>query len=719
MTFHRTYLVRCFCGYSCRGGWKNRRQGRASETEGVNTVMSSLNNFKIGTRISFGFGLVLVIMLALGVTSFLGFLQAETDFTEYRGTARSTNEIGRVQANLQTTRLYVKDFIATGNQTAIDNVRDRGQATLDLAIGAQELARNESEEKVLQYIANQMTAYKDNFEQVVAKQEVRNELVNGTLNKVGPETRKILEQIMDSAYADGDPVAAYHAGKAMTDLMLVRFYVQRFLLTNEQSAADRVSSELGTFDERVQTLLSELQNPERRRLTNVVINNMQSYRDAFAQTVTTILERNAIITGELDVIGPDIATTSEDLKLENKKVQDTIGPALAQEFKTLEIMIVIVSAIALLLGIATALIIGRSISRPVNSMTGAMLTLAGGDKTVEIPATENKDEIGEMAKAVQTFKDNMIRADQLAEEQRIAKEQQEAAERKAQEEREARAKRIDDLTKGFDAQVQDILSRLDRASQEMGTASQSMAGIARKTSEESTSVAAASTQAAQNVQTVSVATEELSASVREIAQQVGTSSEIAGKAVNEAQRAQNQVQSLVATSNTISEVVTLINDIAEQTNLLALNATIEAARAGDAGKGFAVVATEVKSLASQTASATDEISKKIVEVQTASNQAATVIEDISKIIMEMNEISSSIASAVEEQSAATGEIARNVEEAASGTQEVSKSIVTVQEAANESGSTAEQVRSTSSELAERADAMKSAVNGFLTDVRAA
>jgi methyl-accepting chemotaxis protein len=371
------------------------------------------------------------------------------------------------------------------------------------------------------------------------------------------------------------------------------------------------------------------------------------------------------------------------------------------------IMVMIGLAIMAVLG-AAGYFFGRGIARPISAMTGAMQTLAGGDKTVAIPATDRGDEIGSMAQAVQVFKDAMIKADEMA----AAQERERAA-------KEARAKRIEEETRTFDKAVSGILETVSAASTELDSTASSMSATAEETSRQATAVAAASEQASTNVQTVASAAEELASSITEISRQVSQSTEIAGKAMAEATRTNTTVKSLAEAAQKIGAVVNLINEIASQTNLLALNATIEAARAGEAGKGFAVVASEVKSLANQTAKATEEIGSQIGAMQSVTGEAVTAIEGIGTVITQINEIATTIASAVEEQGAATQEIARNVQQASAGTRDVSANISGVTQASGETGAAANQVLAASGELSKQADALKRQVESFLGQVRAA
>jgi len=354
------------------------------------------------------------------------------------------------------------------------------------------------------------------------------------------------------------------------------------------------------------------------------------------------------------------------------------------------------------------LLVRRAIVGPLSEIVAGLAALSSDDMSVELKV-HSDDEIGAVAKAYATFKETLKRAKEL---EAVQAEQ----EKKAAEER----KRImNEMADQFDASVGEVIGAVASAATELNTAAQSMAGISEETSSQATSVAAASEEATANVNAVAAASQEMSQSIDEINNQVTATSKTSQEAVEHTARTHEQMTALAGTTDKISEVIAMISDIAEQTNLLALNATIESARAGEAGKGFAVVASEVKALANETAKATEEISKQIEEVQSATHQSVTSIDDISKIISQLNEASGAIAAAMEEQGATTQEIARNVQEAASGTQEVSKNITGVTTASQEAGASASQVLSASEELSQQSELLKTEVNKFMAQVRAA
>lgn len=382
---------------------------------------------------------------------------------------------------------------------------------------------------------------------------------------------------------------------------------------------------------------------------------------------------------------------------------------VASSVQALTQMVWALLAVGLVLGVAVSLLTARSIVRPVTGMTGAMAKLAAKDVTVEVPSVARRDEIGDMAKAVQVFKDNMIRAGQLEQEQEDA-----AAEAEADKKR-----MMQDLADDFEQAVGSIINSVSGASTELQTAAESMTGTVEETSRQAGVVATASDQANSNVQTVAAATEEMAASVEEIGRQAEESSRKAHAATAEAEQTVAKVGALSEAATKIGAVVSLIQDIAEQTNLLALNATIEAARAGDAGRGFAVVASEVKELASQTASATTDIGEQISSIQESTQSSAEAIGKVTTGIKDLNEIAASIAAAVEEQSAATNEISGNVQQAAVASQEVSSNIGEVNESAAGSSAAASQVLSSAGDLSRQSESLRNEVDKFLQGIRVA
>jgi methyl-accepting chemotaxis protein len=337
-----------------------------------------------------------------------------------------------------------------------------------------------------------------------------------------------------------------------------------------------------------------------------------------------------------------------------------------------------------------------------------MVALAGGDTSVAIDGAGRGDEIGEMARSVAVFRDHMVTANRLSEEQR-----------QHQLEKERRQADIDAGIKEFEVTVMSILSSLSQAEAVMKRTATDVDTGAKETKVQSAAVASAADESTANIASVASASEELAASIQEISRQVGHAAEIARQAANAAEASETKIQTLSQTVAQIGTVVGMITAIAEQTNLLALNATIEAARAGEAGRGFAVVASEVKSLASQTAKATEDIGRQIGEVQASTAETVTAIREIGGVVRQVNAVSASISAAIEQQGAATQEIARNVEQASGGSATVSRSIHGVQQTAEQCVAIAVEIGMASGELSQQTATLRENVAAFLKRVRAA
>ncbi len=486
------------------------------------------------------------------------------------------------------------------------------------------------------------------------------------------------------------------------NLLTLRRHEKNYMLRREASYVEAFQKTMKEMQATLATSRLPIKSKEQ------VAQDLASYeRDflAWVGAAQDVVKSQQAMGAAFNTLEPQIEAMQQAIAKIRDDAEAALSAAHAATKLELEIAILVVAAMVGLLGF----LIARAVSKPLSAMTSTMQHLAAGRLDVAIPGIGRHDEIGEMGGAVEVFKVNAVERLRLEQAQKET-ESRTAAERKAEMHR---------LADGFQAAIGAIVGTVATASSDLEAAATTLTQTAETTQQLSTVVAGASEEASSNVQSVASATEELTSSIDEISRQVQESSNIARTAVGQAQQTDARINELSQAASRIGDVVKLITAVAEQTNLLALNATIEAARAGEAGRGFAVVASEVKSLAAQTAKATEEIGAQIAHMQTATQDSVAAIKEIGTTIGRISEISTTIASAVEEQGAATQEISRNVQQAAKGTTQVASNIVEVNQGAGATGAASGQVLSSAQALSAEGNKLKTEVNRFLATIRAA
>ena len=650
-----------------------------------------LSRFSVKRQIGLIAAIGVFGVLALGA----GYLFANVQLARMQAridSARTAdNLLMDMEKDLFTARQYETDFLL--NHTEAD-ISHHAATMKGLAEKADLLARSLDDAALHAKAAAlrpELEAYGQGFAKVGATQRTLGLDINSGL--IGT-MRKSAEDV-------GKELDAHDELRLQNLLLVMRTYEKNFMARLDPKFADQMKQAMSDFTELLP--IAKISPVMRDGITK----KMEAYQKDFFAMVKGALE----VRTDMTALGKAYAGIQTTLPAIDTAVRDADRDANASMRtlqKTMSFVMYGTMLIVVLVVAGFGFVVGRGVSAPILGMTSAMSKLAGGETGTEIPGAGRGDEIGSMAAAVQVFKDNMIRADQLTAEQKAE-----------QNRREKRQQHMETAIQSFEQSVNGLLRSLSTASSELQSTATAMTSTAETTTQRAAAAASASDHASQNVQTVAGAAEELTASINEISRQVTESTEIAGKATQDAGHTNQQMQSLASTAQKIGDVVKLINDIAGQTNLLALNATIEAARAGEAGKGFAVVASEVKSLATQTAKATDDISAQVKAIQGATADSVRAIEGITGTISRINEIATTVASAVEEQGAATKEIARNVQQASAGTTEVSSNITAVTEAAGQTSSAAAQVQSAAADLAAQGDKLRAEVDKFLADLRAA
>ncbi|MGQ0663559.1 MAG: HAMP domain-containing methyl-accepting chemotaxis protein [Pseudomonadota bacterium] len=673
------------------------------------SMFGFFNNLRVKTKISLGFLSVLAILASVAWVGYASIVEVAHDIDTLEQRAKVVNIANDLARDVVDLEARIEKFEATGraeDETAALAAGKAVRAKIDAALAA---IKDPERRKKVQEVAQHYDAYMKGFKRVSDLKREEHHLIKDALDPAGVAMERSFETLAAAAAKAGDSNTAILAGAGLQNLMRLRLTVNKLLGRDDEALAQEAEKNFADLKQVMSALEAATRTAAHRTNTQDIAGALGKYQAAYQRAHAIDRELQKLIDGTMDQEAKFIATATNFIKDSAIAEQEAIGQETDATLASDKTLIVAFSLGGMVLGLALAWLIGAAIASPVIAMTGAMTKLAGGDKTVAIPAVGRKDEIGQMAATVQVFKDNAIQVDRMQAEQEEMKKRAEVEKKAA----------LEKMAAAFEASVKGVVDTLSSASTELQSSAQAMSTTAEETQRQSTAVAAASEQASTNVQTVSAAAEELSSSITEISRQVAASTKIAGKAVEEAGRTNASVQGLAEAAQKIGQVVKLINDIAGQTNLLALNATIEAARAGEAGKGFAVVASEVKSLANQTAKATEDIAAQITAIQAATNTSVAAIKGIGATIAEINEIATTIASAVEEQGAATQEIARNVQQAAKGTGEVSSNIAGVTQAAGETGQAAGQVLGAAGELAKQSEKLRQEVDGFLANIRAA
>jgi methyl-accepting chemotaxis protein len=666
----------------------------------------SFLNLRIRGRLYGGFGALLLFCAGLAGFAVVQLGAIHTEVASLTVQSKNTIRVTEIATELQGTRRALLRYTFDQDEASFAEAEKRMSKIADLL-----------EEGIKTSISEERRAhYKEAIKEIAELKAKR--LALGDAVKQMLAGRNLL-------FTDGDQMAAdvqkfvdaadktdfsHEANALETKVLVLRVANWRMLATRDAKGLANFKTNFEKAQQQIAALEKANLPSNLAVLLAPVKTGVGKYAEAFDKTGPNLLLGDELYYKGITPVIVDIIGKMETAKAGIGQAFEKIATETEDRISNTTVTQEMVAGAAVLIGLLIAFFIARGIIGPLSGLTSGMKELAGGNFGVVLPGLDRKDEVGDMAQAVETFK---VKAAEKAREEAEVKVKQDlvaAQQRKAD---------MIKLADNFESAVGEIIETVSSASTELEASASTLTSTAERAQELTTMVAAASEEASTNVQSVASATEELTSSVNEISRQVQESSRMAGDAVDQARKTNDRVGELSKAAARIGDVVELINTIAGQTNLLALNATIEAARAGEAGRGFAVVASEVKALAEQTAKATGEIGQQIAGIQAATQESVNAIREISGTIEKLSEISSTIAAAVEEQGAATQEISRNVQQAAQGTQQVSSHITDVQRGASETGSASSQVLSAAQLLSGDSNRLKLEVGKFLNTVRAA
>ena len=683
-----------------------------SQRAGLRSRSPKLPGFKFPTlrfraKIMLGFAVVLAIAAASMGFAYLGFEGVSNGVATYRKSVAEADLARNIDRELISYRGLARYYVITGTEDDSKAALKAEAALKDAIDQAMKGTTNPGALDQITKLAREFTAFTKIFADIIKVKSESALVAQNQLTRGGTMLRYKLDDLASTASDDELPAVELGAKQVASQYQAMTALANTFVINSDVKVANSALARIkfvenslhaiSTTDDKIVTGLQE------------AAKMLDEYKQALGKLIENSKEIDEL-TGEMADSAAAIVKGSGAMKADLASDQQRLEAESDATIVKTQNLILMLAAGGFLLGAVLAILLGKGISRPMIAMCKAMRELANGNFDVVLPGLGRKDEVGEMAGAVEEFKL-----------QAVAKAERDAAAQEAHNKASSEARRVELIrfADEFETAVGAIVSNVSASAVQLESAAGTLTRTAETTQSLSSQVAGASEEASSNMQSVASATEELSASVDEIGKRVRESNRIAEAAVKQAEQTDGRIGKLSRAAQQIGDVVKLITAIAEQTNLLALNATIEAARAGESGRGFAVVAAEVKSLASQTAKATDEISSHISGMQDATQESVAAIKEIGGTIGQISDIASSISAAVEQQSTATQEIARSVQNVAQGTNEAAANIMQVNRGATETGSASEEVLNSARTLSSESTRLRAELDRFMANIRAA